>query len=97
VLTQPSHEDERIMILPEERILLSQDPIPEDLNDWPDFTLTDAKVRIAGRSTYASLLEANTDHPVSVTGRLSRLDNQRGKLGTRNSVPHRLLSLTTMT
>lgn len=69
------------MILPEERILLSQDPVPDDLNDWPDFTLTDAKVRVAGSSNYANLLEANANHPLSVTGRLSRLDNQRAKLG----------------
>ncbi len=69
------------MILSEERILLSQDPIPDDLNDWPDFTLTDAKVRVAGSSNYANLLEANADYPLSVTGRLSRLDNQRAKLG----------------
>lgn len=69
------------MILSEERILLSQDPVPEDLNNWPDFTLTDAKIRVSGSSTYASLLEANADNPLSVTGRLSRLDNQRAKLG----------------
>jgi hypothetical protein len=72
------------MILPEERILLSQDPVREDLNDWPDFTLTDAKVRVAGSSSYANLLEANVNYPVSVTGRLSRLDNQRARLGTSN-------------
>jgi hypothetical protein len=72
------------MILPEEHILLSQDPVREDLNDWPDFTLTDAKVRVAGSSSYANLLEANVNYPVSVTGRLSRLDNQRAKLGNSN-------------
>jgi hypothetical protein len=72
------------MILPEERILLSQNPVREDLNDWPDFTLTDAKVRVAGSSSYANLLEANVNFPVSVTGRLSRLDNQRARLGTSN-------------
>lgn len=72
------------MILPEERILQSQDPVPEDLNDWPDFILTDAKVRVAGSSNYASLLEAKADYPLSVTGRLSRLDNQSAKLGTSN-------------
>ncbi|KAF7502432.1 hypothetical protein GJ744_005815 [Endocarpon pusillum] len=68
------------MILSEERILLSQDPVPDDLNDWPDFTLTDAKIRVAGSSNYANLLEANPAYPLSVTGRLSRLDNQRAKL-----------------
>lgn len=77
-------EDERRMILPEERILQSQDPVPKDLNHWPDFTLKDAKVRVAGSSTYASLLDARADFPLSVTGRLSRLDNQRAKLGTAN-------------
>ena len=69
------------MILPEERVLQPQYPVPEDLNDWPDFTLTDAKVRVPGTSNYAGLLEATTDNPLSVTGRLSRLDNQRAKLG----------------
>lgn len=72
------------MILPEHHVLQSQDPVPEDLNDWPDFTLTDAKVRAAGRPNYASLLDASVDHPLSVTGRLSRLDNQRTKLGSSN-------------
>ncbi len=78
------------MTLPEERILQSQDPVPEDLNDWPDFTLTDAKIRVARSSTYANLLEANHNYPLSVTGRLSRLDNQRVKLGTAYSVPYEL-------
>lgn len=76
------------MILPEERILQSQDPIPDNLNDWPDFTLLDAKVRVAGSSAYANLLEARTDYPLSVTGRLSRLDNQRVKLGTSQFILH---------
>jgi hypothetical protein len=74
------------MILPEERILQSQDPIPEDLNDWPEFTLVDAKVRVAGTSNYVSLLEAETNYPLSVTGRLSRLDNQHAKLGISNRI-----------
>ena len=78
---RPIFEDARRMILSEERILLLQDPVPDDLNDWPDFTLTDAKIRVAGSSNYANLLEANPDYPLSVTGRLSRLDNQRAKLG----------------
>jgi hypothetical protein len=69
------------MILPEERVLRLQDPVPEDLNDWPDFTLTDAKVRTAGSPNYASLLDAKDDHPLTVTGKLSRLDSHRAKLG----------------
>jgi hypothetical protein len=73
------------MILPEERVLQTQDPLPDDLNDWPDFTLTDVKVRVAGASTYASLLEARPDYPLSVIGRLSRLDSQRAKLGTQSA------------
>jgi hypothetical protein len=72
------------MILPEERILQSQDPVPEDLNDWPEFTLIDTKIRVAGTSNYVNLLEADTNYPLSVTGRLSRLDNQRAKLGNSN-------------
>jgi hypothetical protein len=75
------------MILPEDRILQPQDPVPEDLNDWPDFALTDAKVRVPGTLNYASLLEARADYPLSVTGRLSRLDNQRGKLGISEPYP----------
>ena len=69
------------MILPEERILQSQDPVPRDLNDWPDFTLTDAKVRVPDSLTYANLLEARPEYPLSITGRLSRLDKQRERLG----------------
>jgi hypothetical protein len=81
------------MILPEESILQSQGPVPEDLNDWPDFTLTDAKVRIPGSFNYANLLEARADYPLSVTGRLSRLDIQRSKLGTFTLSP-RVCSVT---
>ena len=69
------------MILPEETILHSQNPVPTDLNDWPEFTLTDAKVRVPGSSKYASLLGATAAYPLSVTGRLSRLDAQTSKLG----------------
>jgi hypothetical protein len=72
------------MILSEERILLSQDPVPEDLNDWPEFTLKDAQVRIPGSSIYANLLDARPGYPLSVTGKLTSLDSQRAKLGTVN-------------
>lgn len=85
------------MILPEERILLSQDPVPKDLNDWPEFTLTDVKVRVAGSSSYTSLLEADVKYPVSVTGRLSRLNNQSANLGTADlQASQALLSLMTL-
>lgn len=70
------------MILPEERILQSQDPVPEDLNDWPDFTLTDAQVRVPGSSVHANLLEAKPNYPLSITGKLACLDSQRAKLGS---------------
>lgn len=69
------------MILSEESILQSQDPVPEDLNDWPEFTLKDAQVRIPGSSTCANLLEARPGYPLSVTGKLASLDSQRAKLG----------------
>ena len=85
----PTLEDERRMILPEERVLQSQDPVPDDLNDWPSFTLFDTKVRVAGGSSYASLLEAKAEYPLSVTGRLSRLDNERAKLGTSKCILRR--------
>lgn len=81
------------MTLPEECVLQSQYPIPEDLNDWPDFTLTHAKVCVSGTANHANLLEARTDNPLSVTGRLSYLDNQRAKLGIQSVSQSSVLSL----
>ena len=71
------------MIVNEERILQPQDPVPENLNDWPGFILTDAKVRVSGTLIYANLLDARPEHPLTVTGKLSRLDKQRERLGMR--------------
>lgn len=73
------------MILSEERVLQLEDSLSEDVNDWPEYTLTDVKVRRNENATFVSLLEAKPEFPLSVTGRLSRLDKQREKLGIRQT------------
>ena len=67
--------------LPEERVLKIQNPVPEDVNDWPDFTLREAKVFPQGKSRYADLLEASADFPLCVIGELEPVDDDQEHLG----------------
>jgi len=67
--------------LAEERVLQVQDPVPDDVNKWPDFALTDAKVFYQGKGRYASLLEASEDTPLCVVGVLSSLEDDQLDLG----------------
>ena len=67
--------------LAEERVLQTLDPIPDDVNDWPDFTLTDAKIFYQGKGRYACLLEASKDAPLCVVGLLAPIDDDQLHLG----------------
>jgi len=71
--------------LAEERVLQILDPVPEDVNDWPDFSLTEVKIFYQGKGRYADLLEASEDTPLCVLGELVPLEDEQADLG---SLPH---------
>ena len=67
--------------LAEERVLRPLDPVPEDVNEWPDFALTDVKIFYQGKGRYASLLEASETTPLCVVGTLVTVDDDQSDLG----------------
>jgi hypothetical protein len=74
--------------LAEERVLRVLDPVPDDVNEWPDFALTGAKVFYQGKGRYASLLEASEDTPLCVVGVLSSLEDDQLDLGETQQLQH---------
>ncbi|RMZ84715.1 hypothetical protein DV737_g925, partial [Chaetothyriales sp. CBS 132003] len=60
----------------EDRVLRPLDPVPEDVNEWPDFALREVKVFYQGKGRYADLLEASADTPICVLGELMPLDDE---------------------
>lgn len=70
---------------PEERVLKPLDPVPEDVNDWPDFALREVKIFHQGKGRYADLLEASDEDPLCVLGELMPLDDELEHLGKRPS------------
>lgn len=65
----------------EDQILKPRDPSVEDENEWEEFSLTDVKVLIPGKSRYANLLDASPDNPVRVVGSLNEVEDEQGHLG----------------
>jgi hypothetical protein len=65
----------------EDLILKPRDPSVEDENEWEEFSLTDVKVLIPGKSRYANLLDASPDNPVRVVGSLNEVEDEQGHLG----------------
>ena len=63
--------------LAEERVLRPLDPVPEDVNEWPDFVLTEVKVFFRGKARYASILDAADTSPLCVVGILASLDEEQ--------------------
>lgn len=61
---------------PEERVLKPLEPVPIDVNDWPDFALREVKVFYQGKGRYADLLEAAEDVPLCVLGELMPLEEE---------------------
>ncbi|GAM35795.1 hypothetical protein TCE0_017f04394 [Talaromyces pinophilus] len=64
----------------EDQILKPRDPSVEDENEWEEFSLTDVKVLIPGKSRYANLLDASPDNPVRVVGSLNEVEDEQGHL-----------------
>ena len=71
---------------PEERVLKPLDPVPEDVNDWPDFALREVKIFYQGKGRYADLLEASDESPLCVLGELMPLDDELEHLGEWSAV-----------
>ena len=67
--------------LPEERVLKPLDPVPDDVNEWPDFALREGKIFYQGKGRYADLLEASEEIPLCVLGELMPLDDEQDHLG----------------
>lgn len=65
----------------EDSILAARDPALEDENDWEEFSLSEARVLIPGKSRYANFLSASTDNPVQVTGWLDEVEEEQEGLG----------------
>jgi len=61
---------------PEERVLKPLDPVPDDVNDWPDFALREVKIFYQGKGRYADLLEAAEGVPLCVLGELMPLEDE---------------------
>lgn len=64
-----------------ESVLAAKDPALTDENDWEEFTLTDVKVLIPGKTRYANILSASVDNPLSVVGQLDLVDEDQESLG----------------
>ncbi|KAJ9257856.1 hypothetical protein DTO212C5_8793 [Paecilomyces variotii] len=64
----------------EENVLAARDPSIDDENDWQEFSLTDVKVLIPGKSRYANLLTASAENPVRVTGSLDEVEEEQESL-----------------
>ncbi|OAP63081.1 hypothetical protein AYL99_02308 [Fonsecaea erecta] len=65
---------------PEERVLKPLDPVPDDVNDWPDFALRETKIFYQGKGRYADLLHASEETPLCVVGELMPLDDEQEHL-----------------
>lgn len=65
----------------EDRVLQPLDPPPDDVNEWPDFALTEVKIFYQGKGRYADLLEASEEVPLCVLGELAPLDEEHQERG----------------
>lgn len=74
---------------PEERVLKPLDPVPEDVNEWPDLALREVKIFPQGKARYADLLDASEETPLCVLGELMPLDDELEHLGMSRRRPLR--------
>lgn len=68
----------------EDRVLQPLDPPSEDVNEWPDFSLTEVKIFYQGTGKYADLLEASEKVPLCVLGELAPLDEEQQERGQQS-------------
>lgn len=69
----------------EDSVLAARDPSLTDENDWEEFSLSEVRVLVPGKSRYANLLTASPENPVQVTGCLDEVEEEQEKLG---NFPH---------
>ena len=65
----------------EDSVLAERDPSLSDENDWEEFSLSEVRILIPGKSRYANLLTASPDNPVQVTGCLEEVEEEQEALG----------------
>lgn len=66
---------------PEDRVLKPLDPVPEDVNEWPDLALREVRIFRQGGARHADLLDASDETPLCVLGELMPLDDELEHLG----------------
>ena len=66
---------------PEERVLQPLNPVPDDVNEWPDFALREGKVFYQGKGRYADILEASDETPLCVLGELMPIEDEQDHIG----------------
>ncbi|PKY03583.1 hypothetical protein P168DRAFT_237220 [Aspergillus campestris IBT 28561] len=64
----------------EDNVLKPRDPSLTDENDWEEFSLSEVRILLPGKSRYANLLAASPDNPVQVTGCLDEVEEEQESL-----------------
>ncbi|PYH87414.1 hypothetical protein BO71DRAFT_436741 [Aspergillus ellipticus CBS 707.79] len=64
----------------EDNVLAARDPSLADENDWEEFSLSEVRVLVPGKSRYANLLMASPETPVQVTGCLDEVEDEQERL-----------------
>lgn len=65
----------------EDSVLAARDPSLVDENDWEEFSLSEVRILVPGKSRYANLLAASPENPVQVTGCLDEVEEEQESLG----------------
>lgn len=82
---------------PEERVLKALDPIPEDVNEWPDFALREVKIFYQGKGRYADLLDAAEEVPLCVLGELMPLEDEHEHLALLDDATYARMKIENVT
>lgn len=72
----------------EDNVLKPRDPSLTDENDWEEFSLSEVRILLPGKSRYANLLAASSDNPVQVTGCLDEVEEEQESLGMHHHHQH---------
>ena len=68
----------------EEDVLKPKDPSLHNSDEWPTFNLKKISVTSSETGEQASLLSAHKGHPVTVSGKLEKVDSDLLPLGLMN-------------
>ncbi|KAL4887442.1 hypothetical protein BJY04DRAFT_2587 [Aspergillus karnatakaensis] len=64
----------------EDSVLSGRDSSLVDENDWEEFSLSEVRILVPGKSRYANLLTATPENPVQVTGCLEEVEEEQESL-----------------